>query len=57
MSKEEILAVRKGLRLTQDQFAVRVGVSRRTVVRWEDGGVAPHKVFVERVKDVRDGKR
>lgn len=37
MTGSEVQRIRKRLRLTQAQFARRVGVHRVTVVRWEGG--------------------
>lgn len=37
MSPKQIKAIRARLFLTQNQLAVRLGVARNTVVRWENG--------------------
>lgn len=45
---EQVRSLRGRLRpnrwssLTQATFAIRLGVSRRTVIRWERDGVPPH---------------
>ena len=57
MKPQEIKSVRVGLRMTQEQFGMRVGVTRRTVLRWEIGLSVPHRIFIGRIQDVRDGKR
>jgi DNA-binding XRE family transcriptional regulator len=36
---EEIRRVRETLQMSQEQFAGRIGVTRRTVIRWEQEGV------------------
>jgi DNA-binding XRE family transcriptional regulator len=38
---EEIKQAREALHLTQDQWAKRLGVSTRTISRWESGDVEP----------------
>ena len=38
---ENILASRMGARLTQEQLAEAVGVSRQTVAKWESGETSP----------------
>lgn len=40
MEKDTIFSLRKAVGETQAEFAQRCGVSMRTVVRWEDEGVA-----------------
>lgn len=37
MTKEELLLDRQTLKLSQDQFAEALGVSRHTYMRWESG--------------------
>lgn len=41
MNPEAITAVRKSLRLTQDQFAQLLGVHSLTVSKWERGKLRP----------------
>ena len=38
---ENILATRQAVRLTQEQLAETVGVSRQTVAKWESGETSP----------------
>ena len=38
---ENILATRQAVRLTQEQLAEAVGVSRQTVAKWESGETSP----------------
>ena len=38
---ENILATRQAMRLTQEQLAETVGVSRQTVAKWESGETSP----------------
>lgn len=37
MDKDEIKAIRKSLKFTQERFAQKLGVSFATVNRWENG--------------------
>lgn len=46
----EVKALRATLALTQDEFALKVGVSGSTVGYWESGEVTPHKRTRERVR-------
>jgi DNA-binding transcriptional regulator YiaG len=41
LTPETVRAVRTGLYLTQEDFAALLGVSRRTVIRWERGEHLP----------------
>lgn len=38
---EKILTVRKNASLSQEEFAFRIGVSKQTVFKWENGLVCP----------------
>ena len=48
-----IRKIRDRLQLTQAALAAKLGVSRVTVARWETGVHAPHKTFVEKMKELR----
>ena len=43
--------LRKRLRLTQEKFAARLGVTFPTINRWENGRVKPSPMAVEHLKD------
>lgn len=45
-------AIRLALRLSQQEFANLLGVTRRSVVRWEQGAHAPHPSFVKRAEQI-----
>lgn len=45
-------AIRIALRLSQQEFADLLGVTRRSVVRWEQGAHAPHPSFVRRAEEI-----
>jgi len=53
MTGEEIKTFRKALRLTQKQFAAKVGVSFTAVNRWEKGHNDPQAVFLNRIRELR----
>lgn len=50
---EKIKRLRETLGLTQAAFALRLGVDRRSVVRWENGKAKPHPVWVERMRELK----
>lgn len=43
--------LRKRLRLTQEKFAARLGVTFPTINRWENGRVKPSPMAVEHLRD------
>jgi len=47
--RHRIYAIRKLNRLTQEQFANAIGVSRMTVERWESGEVKPYPTNVAQI--------
>ena len=47
-----IRALRKGLRLTNEQFATKVGVSVRTVIRWQTGEERPSPLAREKLDTI-----
>ena len=48
MTRQELRAIRAELGLSQRDFARRIGVSPRTIARWEDG-VHPIGLVYERL--------
>lgn len=48
-----IRRIRERLRLSQEDFARRLNVSRRTIIRWEADDVAPSKMFQILLKDMQ----
>lgn len=44
MTKDQIKKLRKKLKMTQDQFAVKIGVAPYTVRRWESGKYPPSRM-------------
>ncbi len=50
MEKEEIKQLRLSLSMTQEDFAYKVGVSLRTIGRWENGSSVPSNLAVAKLK-------
>lgn len=61
MTPRAVRQLRDSLEMTQQAFADALGVSRRAVLWWERGRngrrVRPHPVFVERMKELKNGTR
>ena len=53
MTPDEIRHLRKGLDLTQQQFAERLGVSFVTLNRWENGQSKPSAMGLTKLKELR----
>lgn len=47
-----IRELRQQLRLTQEQFAAKVGVTFSTVNRWENGKSAPSPLAAKRIEEL-----
>lgn len=43
--------MRKELGLTQNEMAKKIGISRKTIIRWETIGVTQHKVSNAKLRD------
>jgi DNA-binding XRE family transcriptional regulator len=41
MNKEDVLKIRKSLKLTQEEFGQLIGVDKRTIMNYEKGKVIP----------------
>lgn len=54
MKPEQIRRLRKQLGLSQRQFARRLGVSPRTLNRWEMGQAKPSLMHLARLQDLAD---
>ena len=52
MKPELIKRLRESLNLSQEQFAGRLGCRRWSVIRWEQGTSRPHKMFVEKMREL-----
>lgn len=53
---QEIQMLRERLRLTKRQLAGVLGVSGRTVHRWERGEGSPHEIYLERMRALVDAR-
>ena len=49
-----VRAIRDQLGLTQEELATQLGVSKRTIFRWEHpdapGGTVPHRIYLDRMQ-------
>jgi DNA-binding transcriptional regulator YiaG len=52
MSPKQILAIRKSLKLTQQQLADRIGAQRHTVARWETGVNEPKGAYLKALNEL-----
>ncbi|TET28734.1 MAG: XRE family transcriptional regulator, partial [Candidatus Bathyarchaeum sp.] len=52
MNNQTIRALRKKLGLSQRQFAERLGVKRRTIIRWESSLRTPNQEFQRRLSQL-----
>jgi type I restriction enzyme M protein len=54
MEPLEIITLRKGLGLTQEELANRIGVTVGTVSLWETGKRRPRKIALKALSKIRD---
>jgi len=52
----EIRYLRKKLNLTQQQFAVKLGVSLSTIRYWESGKHFPSNLAMQKIKEIQEEK-
>lgn len=45
METIDIKQIREGLKLTQEQFAKRLGVATKTISNWENGSIIPQSKY------------
>jgi DNA-binding transcriptional regulator YiaG len=50
INKTNIEKIRKKLKLTQEQFAEKIGVCRETINRWENGHFKPCNLAVRQIE-------
>jgi len=55
MSEHEIKALRKRLKLSQQKFATKLGVSLGTVSGWELGKHKPCPLALEKLEKIKGG--
>lgn len=53
MTGADIKRLRLSLRLSQGQFAKKLGVQRSTVSRWERGAFQPLPLYLKAIKELR----
>lgn len=53
---EKIKELRKRLGLSQDKFAVRLGITVQTVRRWESGKTKPSPMAQRLLEEIGKGK-
>jgi putative transcriptional regulator len=53
MENQEIKELRKKMKLSQEAFAQKVGVSFFTISRWERTGASPSKLAIEKLKQMK----
>ncbi|MDP2924281.1 MAG: helix-turn-helix domain-containing protein [Candidatus Omnitrophota bacterium] len=51
MNQLDIKSIRKKLKLTQEQFAEKIGVDFCTVNRWENGHFKPSKLALKGIQN------
>ena len=49
---ESIRALRQQLQLSQEEFAAQLGVSYRSVNRWENGHATPSRMALKLIQDL-----
>ena len=52
MNGSEIRDLRRALKLTQEEFANKIGVAQVTVARWETNAVKPSPLALARIKEL-----
>ncbi len=52
MKPEKITKIRNKLKLTQEQFAHRLGVTTVTVNRWEQGLAKPSPLAIKAIREL-----
>ncbi|MCK5616635.1 helix-turn-helix transcriptional regulator [Candidatus Pacearchaeota archaeon] len=54
MNKKEIKKLREKLNMSQEKFAALLGVTRLTVIHWENGIYKPSPLALEKLKDEKE---
>ena len=55
MNAKRVRAIRKKLKMTQEEFAREVGVAHFTVVRWENNMNSPSRLALEKLEKLEKG--
>jgi DNA-binding transcriptional regulator YiaG len=53
MTGRQIVALRKALKLTQEQLAEKLGTYRETVARWEADRTNPHRLYLLQLEKLK----
>ena len=53
MTPKQIIKVRTALGFTQQQLADKLGTPQPTVARWETGKTKPHRLYLEKIEELR----
>ena len=53
MVRINIARLRESMGLTQDEFATKVGVAKRTIGRWEQGFSDPSPMAIDRLRSLQ----
>lgn len=54
MTKEEIKELRQKLKMSQVDFATKIGVRQLSICRWENGKASPSPLAIEKLKRLID---
>lgn len=54
MTGEEIRELRKKLGLSQQDFAVKIGVTITSISGWETGKHKPYRLAIEKMKQIKE---
>jgi len=54
MQKEELIAIRNAIEMTQHQFAVTLGTTVTTVSRWENGHTKPSPAYTKEIHRLQE---
>lgn len=55
MDAQEVKEIREKLKLSQRELADKVGCTSQTISNWETGQKRPHKMFIKRLIELKDG--
>lgn len=53
MTKQEIIALRKSLGMTQAKFAEAIGGTVTSVSRWETGVTKPSRLYIKEMRSLK----
>ncbi len=53
MTREEIIAFRLNLGVTQEKFAQLLGTTTTSVNRWENGKTKPSRLYIKEINELK----